>query len=237
MNRNENKKNDAYENSYFRKQENDSFPNTLQNDNDLSNNSVNDSQKNLSFLAANTDKKLSQSNPYSQNAVTDEQGLQHYKQSNKNENYRSNGGYDQNENYQSNSGHQQNKNYQSNSGHYRNENYQSNSGNYQYENYQSNGGKYQYENYRDQFNDENSNNASNINIDPSLCITSVFHVYLPATIDTLQPAVVGNCPTLENWKEPKVLLKNIQNSTLWVSDPVPIPTNFEIEYKYCLFRT
>ncbi|KAF0525877.1 e3 ubiquitin-protein ligase [Gigaspora margarita] len=147
-----------------------------------------------------------------------------------NENYRSNGGYDQNENYQSNSGHQRNENYHSNSRQYRNENYRSNGGSYRYENYQSNSGDYQYENHRDQFNDEN------INIDPSLPITSIFHVYLPANVDTLQPAVVGNCRTLGNWNEPKVLLKKIPNSTLWVSDPVPIPTNFEIEYKYCLFR-
>ncbi|CAG8532935.1 25732_t:CDS:10, partial [Dentiscutata erythropus] len=243
MKRNESKTNHVSENSYDSNQGTDSFPNTLQNDNELSNNGVNDKQKNLNFQVANIDEKLSQNNSYSQDVFTDkQQDLQHHSQSSKHENYQSNIGYYRNDNYQSNSGHKRNENYQLNSGYYQKEDYRSNGGNYQYENYQSNSGNHQYENYRgDQFNDENriqsNSDDSNINIDLSLCITSVFHVYLPANVDTLQPAVVGSCLTLGNWKEPKVLLKKIQNSNLWVSDPALIPTNLEVEYKYGLFRT
>ncbi|CAG8794346.1 13776_t:CDS:1, partial [Racocetra fulgida] len=45
------------------------------------------------------------------------------------------------------------------------------------------------------------------------------------------------CATLGKWKVPKVFLHQTKNSTLWVSNPVRIPTHVEdIFYKYAICR-
>ncbi|CAG8564190.1 3703_t:CDS:2, partial [Dentiscutata heterogama] len=64
--------------------------------------------------------------------------------------------------------------------------------------------------------------------------SSVFHVHLPFNTDSYKLTVLGSCETLGNWRTPKVWLCQIPNSTLWVSDRVRIPTNLEVQYKYCL---
>ncbi|CAG8447095.1 15140_t:CDS:10 [Dentiscutata erythropus] len=90
--------------------------------------------------------------------------------------------------------------------------------------------------------DANENNDDEIDdeiIDPHLSITSVFYVHLPQTVDTNyhQPAILGSCATLGKWKVPKVLLnRKSQNSTLWVSEPVRIPTDENVFYKYAICR-
>ncbi|CAG8700953.1 9166_t:CDS:2, partial [Racocetra fulgida] len=65
-------------------------------------------------------------------------------------------------------------------------------------------------------------------------ITTVFHVHLPFDTNSYNPTVLGNCETLGYWKKPKVFLRQIPNSTLWVSDPVHISATPYVEYKYCL---
>ncbi|KAF0485179.1 e3 ubiquitin-protein ligase [Gigaspora margarita] len=79
----------------------------------------------------------------------------------------------------------------------------------------------------------------NEDIDPRFSVTSVFYVHLPPNVDISfhQPVIIGNCATLGNWKVPKVLLhKKARNSTLWVSEPVRIPTDVDVFYKYAMFR-
>ncbi|CAG8645700.1 21270_t:CDS:1, partial [Racocetra persica] len=79
----------------------------------------------------------------------------------------------------------------------------------------------------------------NEDIDLQFSITSVFYIHLPQYLDpgNYQPVILGSCATLGKWKVPKVLLHQINNSTLWVSDPVRIPTHVEdIFYKYAICR-
>ncbi|RIB21686.1 hypothetical protein C2G38_2175948 [Gigaspora rosea] len=64
--------------------------------------------------------------------------------------------------------------------------------------------------------------------------TIIFHVHLPLDTRSYKPAVLGNCEALGNWEQPKVLLHQIQDSNLWVSNPIQIPVNTDVEYKYCL---
>ncbi|CAG8487332.1 35591_t:CDS:10 [Gigaspora margarita] len=70
--------------------------------------------------------------------------------------------------------------------------------------------------------------------DTDVTATSIFHVHLPFDTRSYKPAVLGNCEALGNWEKPKVLLHQIQDSTLWVSNPIQIPVNADVEYKYCL---
>ncbi|CAG8742276.1 7353_t:CDS:1, partial [Cetraspora pellucida] len=65
-------------------------------------------------------------------------------------------------------------------------------------------------------------------------IIAIFHVLLPFDTDSYKPVVVGNCEALGKWETPKVYLRRISNSALWVSDPVNIPIDLNVEYKYCL---
>ncbi|CAG8723941.1 12729_t:CDS:1, partial [Acaulospora morrowiae] len=52
--------------------------------------------------------------------------------------------------------------------------------------------------------------------------TTVFHVHMPELGRFYVPAILGSCESLGEWnkKNPKVFLRNVNNSTLWVSDPV-----------------
>ncbi|CAG8475917.1 287_t:CDS:2, partial [Dentiscutata heterogama] len=90
--------------------------------------------------------------------------------------------------------------------------------------------------------DANENDEVEIDdeaIDPRFSITSVFYVHLPQNIDINihQPVILGSCATLGKWDVPKVLLKKkAQNSTLWVSNPVRIPTHANVYYKYAICR-
>ncbi|CAG8442611.1 13450_t:CDS:10 [Gigaspora rosea] len=68
-------------------------------------------------------------------------------------------------------------------------------------------------------------------------ITMTFHVHLPFELTSHKPAVIGSGEALGEWKTPKVWLRNIAQSTLWVSDPVRIPNRSNIEYKYCLVHS
>ncbi|CAG8738761.1 5271_t:CDS:1, partial [Dentiscutata heterogama] len=77
-------------------------------------------------------------------------------------------------------------------------------------------------------------NASNMNIDTNLSNTTVFAVHLPHIDSSIQPVVFGNCPTLGDWKEQKVLLRQVPKTTLWISDPVQIPISEDVSYKYAL---
>ncbi|RHZ72274.1 hypothetical protein Glove_243g79 [Diversispora epigaea] len=70
-------------------------------------------------------------------------------------------------------------------------------------------------------------------------ITSIFYVHLPPDItpENHLPVVIGSCESLGEWNEnePKIILSLQPNSTLWKSDPVTIPLNTHIEYKYATF--
>ncbi|RHZ72296.1 hypothetical protein Glove_243g58 [Diversispora epigaea] len=70
-------------------------------------------------------------------------------------------------------------------------------------------------------------------------ITSVFYVHLPPDITPKNylPVVIGSCKSLGEWDvdKPKIILSLQANSTLWKSDPVTIPLNTHIEYKYATF--
>ncbi|KAF0517032.1 e3 ubiquitin-protein ligase [Gigaspora margarita] len=68
-------------------------------------------------------------------------------------------------------------------------------------------------------------------------ITMTFHVHLPFDVTSHKPAVIGSGEALGEWKTPKIWLRNIQQSTLWVSDPVRVPNRLDIEYKYCLMQS
>ncbi|CAG8581260.1 17097_t:CDS:2, partial [Acaulospora morrowiae] len=85
---------------------------------------------------------------------------------------------------------------------------------------------------------DNANNSkTNENVDISLLyITTVFHVHMPKLSSNNVPAVLGSCESLGRWdkEKPRVLLKNVGN-TLWISDPVKIPNNVEVKYKYAIF--
>ncbi|CAG8493234.1 1592_t:CDS:10 [Gigaspora margarita] len=74
--------------------------------------------------------------------------------------------------------------------------------------------------------DESNNEMDNIVV--------TFHVHLPFKFTTYDPAVIGSHEALGEWKTPKIWLRSISQSTLWVSDPVRIPKN--AEYKYCLVQ-
>ncbi|CAG8796055.1 9754_t:CDS:1, partial [Racocetra fulgida] len=83
---------------------------------------------------------------------------------------------------------------------------------------------------------KNTNNRyDQLNNDTDSIIV-IFHVLLPFNVNltSYKPAVIGSCEVLGEWKTPKVWLRNISPSTLWISDPVCIPKSSNIEYKYCL---
>ncbi|CAG8732235.1 7510_t:CDS:1, partial [Acaulospora morrowiae] len=52
--------------------------------------------------------------------------------------------------------------------------------------------------------------------------TTVFHVHMPKLDRFYVPVILGSCESLGEWNKenPKVFLRNVNNSTLWVSDPV-----------------
>ncbi|CAG8561463.1 3988_t:CDS:2, partial [Acaulospora morrowiae] len=80
----------------------------------------------------------------------------------------------------------------------------------------------------------NSNTKENDGI--SSYITTVFHVHMPKLDSNYSPAVLGSCESLGKWDKakPRVLLKNVRN-TLWISNPVKIPNNIEVQYKYAIY--
>ncbi|CAG8515793.1 10695_t:CDS:10 [Dentiscutata erythropus] len=59
----------------------------------------------------------------------------------------------------------------------------------------------------------------------------IFHVRLPFNTESYKLSVLGNCDALGNWKEDKIQLRQIRN-TIWKSDPVHIPVDSNIKYKY-----
>ncbi|CAG8674926.1 15495_t:CDS:2 [Acaulospora morrowiae] len=67
--------------------------------------------------------------------------------------------------------------------------------------------------------------------------TTVFHVHMPELGPYYIPAILGSCESLGNWNKenPKVFLRNVGDSTLWISDPVLVPNYIEVRYKYAIF--